>query len=545
MVQLAQVIGAVGPFIGGLRVVPALFAVILSLEAVQAIEPVARTESGLVRGSGADVVSFKGIPYAAPPVGPLRWKPPAPAVAWEGTREATEFCASCPQPAALPGASKQSEDCLTLNIWTPAKSAKERLPVMVWIYGGGFMIGSSAQPTYDGETLARQGAVVVTFNYRLGALGFLAHPELSRESPQGVSGNYGLLDQIAALRWVQRNIENFGGDRRRVTIFGESAGGASVVTLLVSPLAKGLFHRAIAQSPTFVFTPIRHLRESWYGYRSAESEGAALGDLATLRARSVQELVKSRIPGSHAFFDLGLGGYRPVVDGWVVPDDPSDLYERGRFNRVPVLAGTNADEGALFVGLLIKPAKTPAAYRAWLTACFGEEPAGRIFEAYPAAADADATEAEKDVITDFFFVEPTVSVLRAVQSKVPAYRYRFSRVNASGKATKMGAPHGAEVVYVFGTFKAPPALPLPGAQVTDETDLALSREMMAAWVRFAARGDPNGPGLVKWPRYSADEERCLQWADTPGVIQAPDAARISLLNSLFSQFRAARLKTER
>ncbi len=524
----------------GFHAVLALFVVVSTFTLVAAINPVVRIESGLVRGSGTDVVAFKGIPFAAPPVGPLRWKAPQPAAPWEGTRDAVEFCPSCPQPVIFAGAvSKQSEDCLGLNIWTPAKSAGDKLPVMAWIYGGGFTIGSSSQPTYDGEALARQGVIVVSFNYRLGALGFLAHPDLSRETPEGVSGNYGLLDQIAALKWVQRNIRNFGGDPGQVTIFGESAGGASVMTLLVSPLAKGLFHRAIAQSGTYAFTPIRHLRESWYGYKSAEAAGAEIGDLKTLREMSVQDLLKKALSSGHPFFDFGRGIHRPIVDGWVLPDEPSTLYEQGRINQVPLIAGVNADEATLLL-MQLRTARTVAAYRTWLEESFGEEAAGRIIKMYPAAVDSDVNEAIQRLVTDFMFVEPTISVLRAVESKAPVYLYRFTRVGAGGKATKLGAFHSSEIVYVFGTYKSP-ILPLPGADKFDDTDFAVGRAMMASWLQFAKTGDPNGPGLLKWPRYSARDQQCLEFGDAPGPAQVPGVDVIDLLCSEFKGLKAARV----
>jgi para-nitrobenzyl esterase len=518
-----------------------LFILVLYVGSAQAIGPVVKIETGLVRGVGTEVMAFKGIPFAAPPVGPLRWKPPQPAARWEGTRDATEFCAACPQPVVFAdrALSKQSEDCLTLNIWSAARSPKDRLPVMVWIHGGGFAVGSGAQSMYDGERLARQGAVVVTINYRLGVLGFLAHPELSRESPQGVSGNYGLLDQIAALKWVQRNIASFGGDPRRVTIFGESAGGSSVLTLLVSPQAKGLFHRAISESGTFVFTPIRHLRKSWYGYVPAEAAGAALGEIETLRRLSVPDVLKLKGPNPHALYETGRGAFRPVVDGWVLPDDPSDLYERGKFNRVPLLAGVNADEGALFLGFLIAPAKTPEAYRDWLTACFGQEAAGSLVDQYPASEAAEIAGAMRHVVTDSFFGEPTLATLRAVQSKSPAYLYRFARLNAGGKATKMGAYHTVEIAYVFGNFESP-ALPFRDAKVVDETDRAISRAMMGTWIQFAKTGDPNGPGLPEWPRYSAKTELCLEFNDSVMARKFPGTAKIDLLYSVFRQQREQR-----
>jgi len=505
------------------------------------IDPVVRTESGLLKGSGTDVVAFKGIPYAAPPVGPLRWKMPQAALPWQGTRDAIEYCPNCPQPP-FPGISPtQSEDCLGLNIWTPAKTARDRLPVMVWIHGGGFMVGSSAQPTYDGEILARQGVVVVSFNYRLGVLGFLAHPELSRESAENVSGNYGLLDQIAALKWVQRNIAGFGGDPKKVTIFGESAGGASVFSLLVSPLAKGLFSRAIAQSGTWVFTPIRHLRASWYGYQAAEEDGAALGDLAKLRGLSPQDLMKLPRPKADSLFDLNQPCYRPVVDEYVLPGDPSELFGRGEFAHVPLLTGTNTDEAALFM-ILFGRVRTTTDYRAWLNERFGDRAADKLLAAYPVAKDADVADSVKRLVTDFVFLEPTRSVALSMQSKAPVYFYHFSRVSPGGKTSKLGAHHAAELVYAFGTYKAP-ILPAP-PDGYDDVDMALGEGIMGAWVQFAKTGNPNGAGLAEWPRYASGDERCLEFGDAIRATKLPGASRIQMLQTIFEEVRAVREKTQ-
>jgi len=435
----------------------------------------------------------------------------------------------------------QAEDCLGLNIWTPAKTARDRLPVMVWIHGGGFMVGSSAQPTYDGESLARQGVIFVSFNYRLGVLGFLAHPELSLESAEKVSGNYGLLDQIAALKWVQRNIAGFGGDPKKVTIFGESAGGASVFTLLVSPPAKGLFSRAIAQSGTWVFTPIRQLRASWYGYQAAEEAGAALGDLATLRGMSFQELMKLPRPNADSLFDLNQPCYRPVVDGRVLPGDPSELFERGEFARVPLLTGTNADEAALFM-ILFSRLRTAADYRAWLEDRFKDQAADKLFGAYPVEKDTDVADAVKRLVTDFFFLQPTRSVALSMQSKVPVYLYHFSRVSPGGKTSKLGAHHAAELPYLFGTYKTRiwPTVPPD----YEDVDMTLGKAIMGAWVQFAKTGNPNGAGLAEWPRYASGDERCLQFGDTIHATKLPGASRIQLLHTIFQELRAVREKAQ-
>ena len=315
--------------------------------AASGLETVVKLDSGLVSGAGSAIHSYKGIPYAAPPVGALRWKEPQPVKPWNGVRVATRYSPMCPQFQIIPDV-PQSEDCLTLNVWTPAvRTAK--LPVMVWIHGGGFAIGAGSQTVYDGELLASRGAVVVTINYRLGPLGFLAHPDLSAESPRGVSGNYGMLDMVAALGWVQRNIATFGGDPSNVTIFGESAGGTAVFLLLVMPDAKGLFHKAIAESGAWLFSPFSHLKESWYGRLPAEKYGASFSpEIAVLRARKPDEIVKMMgLPDSSRKKERRGEIFIPIVDGVVIPDDPGRLFASGRFHHVPLIAGTNADEGTL------------------------------------------------------------------------------------------------------------------------------------------------------------------------------------------------------
>src|SRR3984885_9183748 len=333
-------------------------------------EPV-KIDTGLLQGVAAsesgDVVVFRGIPYAAPPVGDLRWRAPQPAKAWEGVRECAKFGPAAPQIvspllATFPGMSlgaSTSEDCLYLNVWAPGHHSPEKLPVMVWVHGGGYTFGAHSPPLYEATNLSRRGVIVVGMNYRLGALGFLAHPALSAESEHGVSGNYGLLDQIEALRWVQKNIAAFGGDPERVTVFGESAGGNSVYSLLLTPLAKGLFQRAIPESGgTLNFA---QLKKSAYGHESAEEQGIAFakkcgvkegpGLLAELRALPVEVLLKS-VPGldsmrSFSFRNTGMR-LAPIVDGYVITDDPMTMFERGSVNAVPMIVGANGNEGSMF-----------------------------------------------------------------------------------------------------------------------------------------------------------------------------------------------------
>jgi para-nitrobenzyl esterase len=376
------------------------------------------TTSGPVRGTGTEIVVFKGIPYAAPPTGDRRWRPPAPAESWTAVRDASQFGPQCPQQgnfAPRGGVATASmptgEDCLTLNVWTPAKSGRERLPVMVWIHGGGFTIGSGASPRSSGETLAGQGAVVVTFNYRLGALGFLAHPGLSRESDQRISGNYGLLDQIAALRWVHENIGAFGGDPSNVTVFGQSAGAASGAgMLMVSPLARGLFHRVIAQSAGTIGTvgPKPRLRDAYYGLPAAEAKNQSMApDLDKLRAMTADEVLAA-LPNAPTFSTGWHFG--PVIDGYVLPDDPGVLLGTSRQAKVPLLIGYNADEAFFYRR---EAFQTVVEYRDFVRRLFPAEFVDAVLMRYPAAADAQAANAVLHMFTDFRFVTPTTLTARA------------------------------------------------------------------------------------------------------------------------------------
>jgi para-nitrobenzyl esterase len=481
-------------------------------------ETVVSIDSGLLAGGGTTIRSYKGIPYAAAPVGELRWKAPQPAKPWKGIRVAKSFPPNCPQSALVPG--PQSEDCLGLNVWTPARAGGPKLPVMVWIHGGGFQLGASAQSVYDGEPLAAQGVVLVSLNYRMGIFGFLAHPALSRESPHGVSGNYGMLDMVAALRWVKRNISAFGGDPDNVTIFGESAGGTAVCLLMVMPEAKGLFQRVIAESAAWMFMPVSHLKESWYGRIPMEKFGETLGpDIAALRSKSTAEVQK--LAGGPDFTgekaDRGEA-YMPVVDGWALPDDPAKLFADGKFNNVALIAGTNADEGTLLGG---PPVHNVAQLRKYVEKTFGGR-SDAILAAYPATSDAEAYDAAAHASGDYVFLQGTRSVLRQV-SKInrDAYQYQFTRVSGVGRRVHWGAFHASEIGYVFGTLpdSAYGTGPLPFGDFTvdpdsyNDRDSELSNQMSAAWVRFARTGNPNGAGLPTWPAFRDGEERYLEFGD--------------------------------
>jgi para-nitrobenzyl esterase len=472
--------------------------------------------SGTVVGEKQDIHVYQGIPFAAPPVGDLRWKPPQPAASWQGVKECTKFG---PAPigyfsASFKAYSEPSEDCLYLNVWTPAKMTSDRLPVMVWIYGGAFRFGEGSNPQYNGENLNRRDVVVVTFNYRLGPFGFLAHPLLSKESEHNSSGNYGLLDQIAALQWIQKNIAAFGGDPNRVTIFGQSAGATSVLWLMASPLTKGLFQRAISQS-AYEGTAFAHLQENKYGNEPKEKMGEQLAKdlgcdtspdpIACMRAKSAEEVLKTGTPPTNVL----ASGYRyePCVDGWVETDLPLNIFEAGKQQDVPLLIGSTADEWALFQ-LLAKPSAD--SYQKYVQNTFGDK-AQQVLTMYPAGDDKQATASDKQVITLMTFTCPAKAYASAMSNvKSKTYFYQFTRVPPGAKM--LGAFHLLDIGYVFGKFM-PFLSPLKADAYYNDTDKALSDAMMSYWTGFAANGDPNQEGLTQWPAYDAQTGQYLNLGD--------------------------------
>ena len=490
----------------------------------------------LLQKDGAlPVRAFKGIPYAAPPVGALRWRPPQPAPSWEGVRACEAFGPACPQPKIpfVQLRERQSEDCLYLNVWTGAREPGAKLPVMVWIHGGSLVFGSGAQEVYDGAALARLGVVVVTINYRLGPFGFLAHPALSQESPRRVSGNYGLLDQVAALEWVNRNIAAFGGDPGCVTIFGESAGGGSVQALLLSPLARGLFQRAIVQSAASVTQP---LRGGAAGAESAEATGerfaAALGlspegdVLAALRARSEAELLACSDSQPEAITPRGVR-FGSCVDGWVLPDDPLALVAAGKQADVPLLIGTTADEGTLFV----RDVRSRADVARHLESAFGPA-APKVAAAYPIASDAEAQRVSARLLADAVFVAPTRAFVRARPGfRSKAFLYTFTRVPFGAKVLGLGAHHGCELGYVFDTLDA------PGSMGIQPADRALARTVSGAWVRFARTGDPNGEGLPEWPAYTPENDAHFELGDEVRAGAGLRSAQCDLFDEVWAALR--------
>lgn len=479
-----------------------LHSVLLSLIVLSSMwgfasEDPVRVEGGLISGTVTDGVrSFKGIPYAAPPVGEWRWKPPQPAPAWEDVKAADAFGPQCVQTPYAPTSiylmppHPQSEDCLSLNIWTAAKSGGRR-PVMVWIHGGAFTRGSSSLPGYDGAALAKKGVVLVSINYRLGALGFMAHPELTAESPKHSSGNYAILDMVAALRWVQKNIAAFGGDPGRVTIFGESAGSWAVNVLQATPLARGLFHRAIGQSGGQFGRNASLKTAEDAGVRLAKTLSAV--SLSALRAAPAGKVVSA------------AGGAGVNVDGWVLPDDVRGIFAGRRHSRVPILVGSNADEMTTLTAVAALP-KTLEDYRRRVESQYGE--ATPEYDAvYPVESESDIAAALLGVGRDTTFTLQMRTWARLnVAGGSRAYLYQFTRVPPLPDRNGLGAYHAAEIPYAFDNVGARP-------WATAE-DRALADRMSTYWVNFAATGDPNGKGLPKWAPYDRKDEPYLELGDS-------------------------------
>jgi para-nitrobenzyl esterase len=498
------------------------------------------TPAGMLRGElndAGDVRVFRGIPYAAPPVGERRWRPPSDPAPWQGVRPANRFGASCWQVTGDDGSiyskgiTDPSEDCLYLNVFTPA-GADRPLPVMVWFHGGGNTAGTGSSAIFDGSTLARLGAVVVTINYRLGAFGFLAHPALTDESPERSSGNYGLLDQIAALRWVRDAIAGFGGDPGRVTIFGQSAGSWDVCALMTSPLSAGLFHRAIGQSGQCLQFATRldgsgaasaHATGIEAARRlGVEGSGApALAALRMVEARTVFDTLRGRVPAT------------PIVDGWVLPVPPREAFGAGRFHRVPLIVGTMANETTA----ASESQRTREAYAAMLETRFGAS-AGRVREAYADLETQSIAAAAAAVQTDAGQTRGAREWARAVDAAggdvrvywfrhaPPAFRlYRDDPAFTVPEGPRgLGAYHSGDLAYVFGNV---------GRVGTgwNAVDDQIARTMSAYWVQFARSGDPNAAALPAWPRFRKDDEQVLEIADRIAAGPHPRRVRLDVLEA--------------
>ncbi len=475
--------------------------------------PVVSIDTGQVRGVSLDkdMAVFRGIPYAAPPVGELRWKAPQPATHWDGIRDCTEFGAVAPQGNRLAQMTGEvlpptSEDCLFLNVWTPNVDDAEKLPVMVWIHGGGWTAGFSQQKMYDGVNLTERGVVFVSINYRMGPFGFYAHPLLSAESPQKTSGNYGLLDQVAALQWVQDNIESFGGDPDNVTIFGESAGGSSVYALCASPLANGLFHRAIAESPWAVPDNFVPLRDQSDAIDDCETVGSRLAEAWLGAGTEITLEALKAMPANELFARVGER-YAPMcaIDGWFMPDFPEKIFASGRQNDVPVIAGTNRDEGTMFAMMFTY--KDEAEYVAAVQKLYGAR-APEVLTLYPGSDTAQMRQSITQQITDSWFVRPARAMVRGYESiSSNAYLYHFTQIGHQMPFLK--SHHAAEIALVFNN--------LDEAQAKDR-DHSLAEEMITYWVQFAKTGDPNGNGLPEWPAYTKAADQHIEFG--------PDATKV-------------------
>jgi para-nitrobenzyl esterase len=484
------------------------------------------TESGKVEGTVENGIKvFKGIPFAAPPVGDLRWKYPQPVKPWEGALKADSFAPGCSQPQKI----RQSEDCLYLNIWTPANFASDKLPVMVWIHGGGFSMGAPLEPTYFGEKLTPKGVIYVSVAYRLGPLGFLAHPELSAESPNKVSGNYGLLDQISALKWVQRNISAFGGDPSKVTIFGESAGAAAVSILCASPLAKGLFIGAISQSGGSFHPVVQNSHQDGIlSLKGAENIGIEF--MKQMGVNSIEELRKKDPQDLFKVQSAGRVSFVPNVDGYVISGDQYKLYESGKYNDVNVIIGTNSDEGGLFA----RPVE-PDVYKKGIEERFGDF-AGKILEAYPGDSTRQAYTSSADIARETMFAWPSWAWARLQsrtgKSKVFMYYFDQKQPEMPNMPVKLrGAPHAAEIKYVFKNIDE---------KRFSEDDLKLSEMMATYWTNFAKYGDPNGGNLPVWPEFKEKNPSVMYLNNTPKQGPVPNLDKLELMEQYFKYRRESK-----
>ena len=511
-----------------------VFAATLALSSGFAVvlpEPV-KTDAGLVSGTPAvarGVRVFKGIQFAAAPIGGLRWREPQPMAKWTGVRQAVKFGNVCVQPKGngrlnvsvdLPDSPAASEDCLYLNVWTAAQSPSERRPVMFWIFGGAYTEGAGSSPHNDGEALARQGVVVVTFKYRLGAFGLFSHPELTKESARNASGNQALMDTIAALRWVQINIAAFGGDPRNVTIFGESAGAAISAGLVGSPRTGGLFRRAISESGAWMGLGLAAMRTRQQAEQPAGRRGAPpppLMPLEELRAKPTEEI-------SRTFSGAGM-----IVEGWIIPEDESLTFAQGRQQPVDVLVGSNKDEGT-FAGNTTATAWTNRVRQRWA------DLADDYLKAYPAGSDEEATRSSQMAFRDEMAWH--VRLYASLQAKrgTRAYWYFFTHEPPyAPDARNLKATHTVEIPYVFNNLRPPRVFPdasSPELASASASEHALAERVSSYWVNFARAGDPNGKGLPRWRAFR-------DASDAPMIIgeskETPDPQRLAIYDELYAK----------
>jgi para-nitrobenzyl esterase len=506
--------------------------------------PQVTTESGALEGSqtssSADGAVFLGIPFAEPPTGGLRWQPPQRAHRWSGVRPAKRFAPSCPQLPSpwwpeMAGRERldTSEDCLYLNVWAPNFRRPEKIPVMVWIHGGGNVEGSSEIPPLA-PALTRKGVVVVSVEYRLGILGFLAHPALSAESQRHTSGNYGLLDQVAALAWVQRNIASFGGDPRKVTIFGESSGAEDVCHLLASPLAHGMFQGAILESGVCMDSLYSDFRQP-QGYYRNHGPGENLGmrvseafgvpdtasGLASLRSIPVERLLAWAHDAEGANFGV-------IVDGWSVPQQPALTFARGSQARVPVLVGSNADETTVFgkvspLAIEDSRPKTVAEYRGWLKNEFSEF-AELVWGVYPATEDSQVPHVFIRMQTDYDFGFGADRLARATAEQgQQAYLYYFT-YKGRGRFAALGAFHSEELMFLGNTYWK--------SWIYATEDEQFAETMSDYWTRFAQTGSPNQPDLPEWPVYRIGSELCMELGQNVNARRTPDRTGYSVFERI-------------
>ena len=484
-----------------------------------------RTANGVLEGvvsADGKVRTFKGIPYAAPPVGELRWKPPQPAPAWAGVRKAADYPPRCMQGRIYSDMvfndKGPSEDCLYLNLWMPAAPEKTPLPVMVWIYGGGFAAGATSEPRQDAGNLSKKGVMVVTMNYRLGVFGFFSHPELTKESRRKASGNYGLLDQVAALEWVKKNIATFGGDPNNVTIFGESAGSFSVSALMASPLSQGLFKRAIGESGAFfgATLPLKPLAETEKANVEFAKSSLGTTSLQALRAKPAEEILQAALKQETLRFS-------PNVDGYFLPRDVPSIYAGGKQSHVPLLAGWNADEGSYrLIFALANPTAQNFATR--VRALYGDQ-ADALLKVYAASTDAEVKRTAQDLAGDRFIAYGTWKwiEMQLKTGKSPVFRYRFDQTLPLAEPA---APHASEIEYVFQVLSS---RRLPWRP----EDRKVSDLMGSYWTNFAKTGNPNGPDLPPWPAYaSRDGYQVMHLTADPRPAPDQHRARYELLDKL-------------
>ena len=502
---------------------------------------------GVASEQNADVTTFKGIPFAAPPVGDLRWRPPEPVVSWEGVRDASKTGAICVQNGGRNVT--QDEDCLFLNVWAPRETT-EPLPVMFWIHGGGYTGGSGSSALYDGTQFAADGSVVVTINYRLNVFGFLAHPALSAESAHGASGNYGLMDMVAALEWVRDNIATFGGDPNRVTTFGESAGAGAVMSVMLMPQSEDLFHRAIAES-NWIHGWDRPLSEPSRGWEPAEAQGVRVADalgvsdaddaLTAMRDAAAADVLEAFNEGAGSPFRREGNVSAPNVDGWTIPDDPLAMYAAGRQHDVPLITGMNGNEGSMMTrGLNIGDAE---GFEAHVRAVYPHL-ASDILAHYDVSSPETAKAGIDHLIHDMYFAGPVRAHANTqAEGTAPVWLYHFTHTPPTPMGGNLGSHHAAELVYVFGTLTRPETdgeRPLGLSTVGDftDTDMQLSETMRAYWLQFAATGDPNRDDLPSWPRFTADGNEHVELGRMVVTGTALHADGAELWNALERDLRA-------